>query len=91
MSIISTTASGQKSVTVEQTGARIPIVASLDDVNAGLGHSARCCIVQKENLMLVWSEDPASIINVGNDVEKQLLGMVIKFVILVYLPSLTTE
>jgi hypothetical protein len=75
-SIIATIPAQQKSVTVEHTGARIPVMTSFKDVTSALVYSSRACIVRNEGLMLVWSDDPATLINVCSDVEKQLLGMV---------------
>lgn len=62
----------QKSLIVESTSARIPVVSRLDDVTSGLVHFARACIVMQERLVLVWSHDANAILNVAFDVEKQL-------------------
>lgn len=66
----------QKSLIVERTGARIPIVSTLQDVSSYLVHSSRACIIRQERLVLLWSDDGTAIIEIGNDVEKQLLGLV---------------
>lgn len=75
-SLIESTSPEQKSLTIEHTGARIPIVSALEDVSSYLVHSSRACIVRQELLVLLWSDDATAIIEVGNDVEKQLLGLV---------------
>jgi hypothetical protein len=75
-SVIDSITPQQKSLIVENTGARIPIVSSLDDVEASLTHSSRACVVTQERIVLVWSHDAGAILNVVHDVEKQLLGLV---------------
>ncbi|KAL5351998.1 hypothetical protein ACLOAV_003862 [Pseudogymnoascus australis] len=65
----------QKSLAVDETGARLPIIASLEDVGSALVHATRACIVRKERIVLIWSDDPGAIMTVGNAVEKQLLGL----------------
>ncbi|KAJ5160387.1 uncharacterized protein N7482_007391 [Penicillium canariense] len=63
---------GQKSLIVESTSARIPIVYCLNDVSSELAHFARACIIVQERLVLVWSHDAGAILNVAFDVERQL-------------------
>lgn len=63
---------GQKSLVVENTSARIPIVYCLNDVNSDLVHFARACIIVQERLVLVWSHNAGAILNVAFDVERQL-------------------
>ena len=63
---------GQKSLIVDSTSARIPIVQCLNDVNSELVHFARACIIVQEKIVLVWSHDPGAILNVAFDVERQL-------------------
>ncbi|KAJ5131968.1 hypothetical protein N7448_006126 [Penicillium atrosanguineum] len=63
---------GQKSLIVESTSARIPIVYCLNDVNSELVHFARACIIVQEKIVLVWSHDSGAILNVAFDVERQL-------------------
>ncbi|KAJ5593912.1 uncharacterized protein N7459_000120 [Penicillium hispanicum] len=70
--IIESIVPGQKSLIVESTSARIPVVSRLDDVTSGLVHFARACIVMQERVVLVWSHDANAILNVAFDVEKQL-------------------
>ncbi|EAW08577.1 uncharacterized protein ACLA_033130 [Aspergillus clavatus NRRL 1] len=65
---------GQKSFLVESTSTRIPIVATLDDVEPTLAHYSRACIVMEQKIVLVWSHDTAGILNVAYDVETQLGG-----------------
>ncbi|KAL3488155.1 glycosyl transferase family group 2-domain-containing protein [Aspergillus germanicus] len=65
---------GQKSFVVEYTGTRIPIFATLDDVQCGISHFSRACIVLRERVLLVWSHDPSTILDVAYDVEMQLSG-----------------
>ncbi|KAI9372868.1 glycosyl transferase family group 2-domain-containing protein [Aspergillus egyptiacus] len=67
-------APGQRSFLVESTSTRIPIVASLDHVEASLPHFSRACIVLEERVLLVWCHDPSSILDVAFDVEMQLSG-----------------
>lgn len=75
-SVIALLTPQQKSLTVDETGARLPIVASLEDVGSVLVHATRACIVRKERIVLIWSDDLGAIMTVGNAVEKQLLGLV---------------
>lgn len=70
--LIDSVAPGQKSLIMESTSARIPIVYRLDDVNPDLVHFARACIVVQERIVLVWSHDAGAILNVAFDVERQL-------------------
>lgn len=63
---------GQKSLIMESTSARIPIVYCLNDVNSEMVHFARACIVVQEKVILVWSHDAGAILNVAFDVERQL-------------------
>ena len=73
--IIDTIAPEQRTFIIDHTGARIPIVQSLDAVHSGLVHISRTCIVLKEKVVIVWSNDAATLINVAHDVEKQFLEM----------------
>ena len=66
----------QASLVIESTGARIPIVARLADVQSSLVHSASSCIIAEERCVLIWSNEPRTIINVAHNVEKQMLGFV---------------
>lgn len=66
----------QASLVIESTGARIPIVARLADVQSPLVHSASSCIIAEERCVLIWSNEPRTIINVAHNVEKQMLGFV---------------
>lgn len=75
-SVIESILPEQKSVNIEHTGARIPVVSTLDDVSSYLVHSSRACIVRQDRLVLVWSDDTIAINKISNDVEKQLLGLV---------------
>ncbi|KAF7712668.1 Glycosyl Transferase Family 2 protein [Penicillium ucsense] len=70
--VIDSIVPGQKSLVVESTSARIPVVFSLSDVGADLVHYARACIVVQERLVLVWSHNAGSILHVAHDVERQL-------------------
>ncbi|KAL5327520.1 hypothetical protein ACEPPN_005219 [Leptodophora sp. 'Broadleaf-Isolate-01'] len=65
----------QKSLVVDQNGHRLPILPSLDEVTSAISYSARACIVRKEQLVLVWSDSPETILDVSHDVEKQLLNI----------------
>ena len=65
----------QKSL-IEQTGHRIPIVASLSDVTPEMGNYGRACILRNEQLILVWSTSSETIMDVGSDVELQLYTLV---------------
>lgn len=66
----------QASLVIESTGARIPIVSRLADVHPSLVHSASSCIIAEERSVLIWSNEPRTIINVAHNVEKQMLGFV---------------
>lgn len=72
IAIISSLCPGERSLIVEGTSARIPIVLSLNDVTLDLIHLTRCCIVVRERIILIWSHDASAILNVALDVEKQL-------------------
>lgn len=63
----------QKSLAIQSTGNRIPILNSLDDVSSILSHCSRVCIVLYGKLVLIWSDSPSDLIEVGTDVEKKLL------------------
>ncbi|KAK9413593.1 hypothetical protein SUNI508_11802 [Seiridium unicorne] len=83
MSLISETSSkvidnitpGQKYLLVESTGARIPIIPSLDDVFVGLAHTSSACIVLREGLVLLWSSEADHLLNTASEVERQLLEL----------------
>jgi hypothetical protein len=66
----------QKSLTIEQTGHRIPIIASLSNVTPEMGTYGRACILRNEQLILVWSTSSETIMDVGSDVEMQLYTLV---------------
>jgi hypothetical protein len=66
----------QKDVMVGNMSIRLPIVPCLEDIHPDLTQSTQACIIREENLILVWSDDPAAIMNVGNEVEKELLDKV---------------
>ena len=82
--VINSIVPGQKSLIVDSTSARIPIVSCLDDVTIGLVHFSRACIVMEERLDLVWSHNASAILNVAFDVERQL-GREVSFV--AYIPA----
>ncbi|KAL3441664.1 glycosyl transferase family group 2-domain-containing protein [Aspergillus insuetus] len=73
-SVLDSIAPGQKSFVVEYTGTRIPILASLDEVQSGISHFSRACIVLRERVLLVWCHEPSAILDVAFDVEMQLSG-----------------
>lgn len=54
----------------------LPIITCLKDICPDLTHSTPACIVREENLVLLCSDDPAAIMNLGNDIEKELLDEV---------------
>jgi hypothetical protein len=66
----------QACLVVESTGARVPIVASLADVQQPLAHAASSCLVYQERCVLIWSNEPKTVINAAHNVEKQMLGFV---------------
>jgi hypothetical protein len=66
----------QENVMVGNTGMRLPIITCLEDIHPDLDHSTQACIVRDENLVLLCSDDPAAIMNLGNDIEKELLDEV---------------
>lgn len=67
----------QKSLTTEQKGHRLPIVTSLSDVTSDMAHFSRACIIKKEQLILIWSDSPDTLMDVGSDIEMQLFNLVI--------------
>jgi hypothetical protein len=73
-SVLDSLAPEQKSFVVEYTGTRIPILASLDEVQSGISHFSRACIVRRERVLLVWCHEPSTILDVVFDVEMQLSG-----------------
>lgn len=75
-SIIDSIQPGQRQLVIEATGMKIPIVQSLEEVHSSLTMVSRACIVVRERVMLVWSNDPRTIVNSGHDIETQLLGLV---------------
>jgi hypothetical protein len=79
---IATIAPGQKSYVVESTSARIPVIPTIDEVDIGLTHYSRACIVLDEKIVLVWSHDATGLLNIAHDIEMQLGGQVS-----VYLPT----
>ena len=66
----------QTCMVVESTGARVPIVASLAHVEKQLAHAASACIVVQERCVLVWSNEPKTVVNAAHNVEKQMLAFV---------------
>ncbi|KAF4963889.1 hypothetical protein FSARC_8142 [Fusarium sarcochroum] len=75
LDIIDTIPYTQRSLVSEATGARIPIVPSLESVTPEMCHYSRACIALEERVVLVWSQDPKSIINVANHVQQDLLDI----------------
>lgn len=67
---------GQRYLLINSSGARIPIVESLNDVNVHLTSAARACLIRQQNVMLVWSEDVFSLVNIGQEVQEDLMGLV---------------
>ncbi|KAK0392498.1 hypothetical protein NLU13_1993 [Sarocladium strictum] len=67
----------QACLVVESTGARVPIVTSLADVQPTLARVASSCLVYKERCVLVWSNEPKTVINAAHNVEKQMLGFIV--------------
>ncbi|KAM0227015.1 hypothetical protein ACHAPO_011899 [Fusarium lateritium] len=61
----------------EDTGARIPIVASLNDIHDRLVHLTSSCIVVQERCVLIWSHEARNVLNVAHNVEKQMLGFIV--------------
>jgi hypothetical protein len=66
----------QKYLPIEQAGIRIPIISSLEDVGPSLVFGSRCCILLKEKLVLVWSDDVGAIVQTGTEIEQHLLSSV---------------
>ncbi|KAH8175129.1 glycosyl transferase family group 2 domain-containing protein [Sarocladium implicatum] len=66
----------QTCMVVESTGARVPIVASLAHVEKQLAHAASACIVVQERCVLVWSNEPKTVVNAAHNVEKQMLAFI---------------
>jgi hypothetical protein len=69
----------QASLVNEDTGARIPIVASLADIHDSLVHLTSSCIVVQERCVIIWSHEARNVLNVAHNVEKQMLGFVSHF------------
>ncbi|CZS85709.1 unnamed protein product [Fusarium graminearum] len=61
----------------EDTGARIPIVATLNDIHDSLVHLTSACIVVQERCVLIWSHEARTVLNVAHNVEKQMLGFIV--------------
>ncbi|GKU04577.1 hypothetical protein FLAG1_10110 [Fusarium langsethiae] len=61
----------------EDTGARIPIVASFNDIHDTLVHLTSSCIVVQERCVLIWSHEARNVLNVAHNVEKQMLGFIV--------------
>lgn len=78
-SIIDFITPGQKSIFVEATGAQIPVANSLHDVHSDLASISNACIVVQEQVMLVWSNDSRTLVNVAHDIETQLLALVSEY------------
>ncbi|KAL2670060.1 hypothetical protein Neosp_014941 [[Neocosmospora] mangrovei] len=75
ISIIDSIPPTQRSLVSEATGARIPVVPSLEDVTPEMCHYSRACIALQERVVIVWSQDPKAIINVTNHVQREILDM----------------
>lgn len=75
MSTIDAITHDQKSLILNATGARLPVVACLDAITPEMCHYSRACIVLRERVVVVWSDDPKSIINVTHHVERELLEL----------------
>lgn len=76
ISIIDSIPPTQRSLVSDATGARIPVVPSLEDVTPEMCHYSRACIALQERVVIVWSQDPKAIINVTNHVQREILDMV---------------
>lgn len=61
---------------IEATGTPISIVASLEEIRPDVAANSKACIVLKERVMLVWSNNPKKIVNQAHDVETQLFNVV---------------
>jgi hypothetical protein len=75
-SMLKTLTPEQHYLTIPHAGFRIPIVSSFEDVRSELALASCACIVRKESLVLVWSDDVGRIVQTGSDVEKHLLTLV---------------
>jgi hypothetical protein len=67
---------GQKSLVIENTGTRIPILASFADIQQSIVQSSGSCIILAAQCVLVWSSEPKAIINVAHSIERQMLSCV---------------
>jgi hypothetical protein len=76
VSLIDTIPLTQRSLVSDETGARIPIVPTLEDVTPEMCHYSRACIALEERVVLVWSQDPKTIVNVTNNVQREILDIV---------------
>lgn len=76
VSIINTISPTQRSLVCNDTGARIPIVPSLEDVSPEMCHYSRACVVLKEQVVLIWSQDAKNIVSVANNVQQEILHIV---------------
>ncbi|KAF5021882.1 hypothetical protein F66182_6073 [Fusarium sp. NRRL 66182] len=76
-SVLDSIKPGQASLVNESTGSRMPIVSKLADVQQSLVHSTSSCIIAQERCVLIWSNDPRTVLNVAHNVEKQMLGFIV--------------
>ncbi|KAF4970250.1 hypothetical protein FZEAL_10085 [Fusarium zealandicum] len=75
LAIIDSLQHHQTELFVEATGARISIASSLEAIRPDLAVNSKACLVVRERVMLVWSSNPRTIVNVAHDTETQLLGL----------------
>ncbi|KAK2592718.1 hypothetical protein QQS21_009593 [Conoideocrella luteorostrata] len=75
VSIIDTIPFTQRSLVSDATGARIPVVPTLEDVVPEMSYYSRACIVLEERVVLVWSQDPKTIISVTHNVQREILDV----------------
>jgi hypothetical protein len=75
-SVLKTLKPDQRYLTIPHASFRLPIVSSFEDVEPGLVSASCACIVKKESLILVWSDDVGQILQTGSDVEKHLMTLV---------------
>jgi len=75
-SVLKTLKPDQHYLTIPHASFRLPIVSSFEDVDPGLVSASCACIVKRESLVLVWSDDVGQIVQTGSDVEKHLLTLV---------------
>lgn len=75
-SVIRTLQPQQSYVSIPHTGIRFPVISTLRDVELNLANAAQCCIIREEMMILIWLDNPGEILQIGAEIEKDLLSLV---------------